>query len=91
MSPDEITLKEWMTAQFGDLRDDIKILRSSIIGRDKFEAWCNRTVLLETQIREHDKRLDEISQVVFLLKVLVGLLVPIVVAVVINLIKGWLG
>jgi len=91
MSPDEISLKEWMTQQFNDLKDDIKMLRSSIIGRDKFEAWCDRTVLLETQVREHDMRLDEIAQVVFLLKMLVGLLIPIVMAVIATLIKSWLG
>lgn len=86
MSPDDaISLRDWMTEKFSVLERQLTILTNSIVGKDKFEMWCNRVTILETESEEREKRLSKAERVLWLMQILVGLMVPIITAVVISL------
>ena len=90
MADTEITLREWMTDKFNSLEKQLSLLRESIVGKDRFEAWCNRVTILEMSCEEQEKRIYQMERSIWLMQIIVGVLVPIVTSVFIALLIAWL-
>jgi len=81
-----ISLRDWMTERFADLQKRIDALSNSVVGKEHFGAWCTRVTKLEADSADHDKRLAKLERSIWLMQVLLGLLLPIVTAVVITVV-----
>lgn len=86
---DSISLREYMTAEFARIFQQLQELKAQIVGRDRFDMWCARVSVLEKEQEEHDMRLMKLERSIWLMQILVGLLLPIVTAVGIALIIAW--
>ena len=86
---DSISLREWMTEKFLAIQKQLDALTATVVGRERFDLWCNRVTMLETEVAENDRRLMKLEKSIWLMQILVGLLLPIVTAVVIAVVVAW--
>jgi len=85
-----ISLREFMTMRFGDIEKRLDEISRQIIGRERFESWTERVARVEEEVDEHQSRLQRIERSLWLLQIMVGLLLPVVSAVVIALLIAWI-
>ncbi len=86
---DSISLRDFMTEQISRIERRLDALETKLVGREQFDMWCNQLTKVEATIQEHDRRLAKVERAVWLLQIAVGMLMPILTAVLIALLVAW--
>ena len=90
MSDDVITIKEFMNDQFKRIEKQLEEIRQDLTSKERFDVWCNRITKAETHYNDVNMRVNRLERATWLLQALTTFMLPVVTAILIALLIGWL-